>query len=910
MIQQKFIFLIISFSSILIIINSKDNSTLSNYLDIPVNYIYGEFKPDFEKKLLYGNLSYNFHAVNGGNQIIFDTYKLNIKKVYKVTFEHKEENYEEINFSFGQEDENLGVPLIIPIDYKKDDYLTINIIYETTPEGDAVQFLSKEQTFGGKYPCFFTQSEMIKGRSLLPCQDTPAIKVQFDLSIIVPKELRGMISGIFKKEEIYSEDNNLKLYEYKEENDVPNYLIALAAGNFDKKNITDNIYIFSEPEILDNVYNELYEDLPKVYNLSIEYMGPYRWKYYSILVLPKSFPFSGMENPSLNFISPCLINGDKSLTDIIFHELIHSWSGNLVTNENWSDFWLNEGITMFLQRKIVGKLWNNPQLARMDGYVGQFYIRESIDNFGEEGKEYTKLKPNLEGVSPDDVFSDIPYEKGYNFVYHLEHLIGEDLMQHFFESYFNHFEYKSIDFYQFKNYFLDFCRNNIFNNITDDILEKINWTSWIFTPGDIPEKIEEEDNEYKIQADEIVEKIKNESFEDLDQEFLNLSSISKTYILLSFEYLEDILTDKQHEFFTETLKLYENQNFLVSTNYYRIILGQTDKFLEHELDSFITYLSNYSAVDYLVGLYELFYKRDEVKAQETLEKLKNFYHISMYQMAEEEIEKAKKEFPIMKLDVGKDKYYYPYDDIFELKVSGYNKKLGKLNIDNGIYLISDQQNELKLNCVINNYKQFCELKDAQVLTFGEFTLKVKERIQKMNYAVKVSESQKFQIKKFDIDEDQTERNLTIEFDPKNEVHKIQIILKEETDFLFPVCFDNHQELNLKCDMNNKIYECELNRTFYNRHCYNETEKHKISMISLSEKTYFDIDLTIKTYFDKKTGDDDNDDNTKLILAIVLPCSIVVIAIIVILIYCLYFRKRKENSIENSGNDKMTLLAEV
>ena len=112
MIQQKFIFLIISFSSILIIINSKDNSTLSNYLDIPVNYIYGEFKPDFEKKLLYGNLSYNFHAVNGGNQIIFDTYKLNIKKVYKVTFEHKEENYEEINFSFGQEDENLGVPLI------------------------------------------------------------------------------------------------------------------------------------------------------------------------------------------------------------------------------------------------------------------------------------------------------------------------------------------------------------------------------------------------------------------------------------------------------------------------------------------------------------------------------------------------------------------------------------------------------------------------------------------------------------------------------------------------------------------------------------------------------------------------------------------------------------------------------
>ena len=154
------------------------------------------------------------------------------------------------------------------------------------------------------------------------------------------------------------------IYNYQQENDVPSYLVSLAAGNIVEKKITDMISVFSEPEFVDKAYNVLKDDLPKALNLSIEYMGPYLWKQYNVLVLPRSFPFSGMENPSLSFLSPCLIDEDKSLIDIIFHEMIHSWSGNLVTNENWSDFWLNEGITMFLQRKIVGLWMNDKEYAR------------------------------------------------------------------------------------------------------------------------------------------------------------------------------------------------------------------------------------------------------------------------------------------------------------------------------------------------------------------------------------------------------------------------------------------------------------------------------------------------------------------------------------------------------------------
>ena len=187
-------------------------------------------------------------------------------------------------------------------------------------------------------------------------------------------------------------------------------------------------------------------------------------------------------------------------------------------------------------------------------------------------------------------------------------------------------------------------------DISEETLNKIDWTAWIFTPGDIPIQIPE-NNSYKNEADEIVEKIKNENFDNLDSEFNKLLTVPKVYILLCLWDVEDFLSDKQHKFLTETLGLYTNQNFLISINYFQLILAKTDKFLEHELDSLINYLSNYGASDYMYGIYEEFYKRDEVKAVETLNNLTTFYHSAMYYMALEEIEMAKAEFPILEFNV-------------------------------------------------------------------------------------------------------------------------------------------------------------------------------------------------------------------------------------------------------------------
>ena len=498
------------------LVKSLDNSTLSNYEEITLTNLTGVFEPIFEDKIVDGDLTYTFVAKVDGSKIILDSKCLTIESITDV------DSGEKLEYTLDEVDENLGVPLIISKEYKQNDIIKINIKYKTTEGGSSAQFLNPEQTIGGNYEYFFTMSEMIVGRELLPSQDTPAVKFPFYLGIKVKKELYGMVSGIYDKVE---EDELSRTFFYKQIIPVPNYLIALAAGNIEGRDISETITVYSEPEFLDNVFNEL-EDLPKILNYSISYMGEYEWGKYNVLVLPKSFPFSGMENPCLSFCSPCLINGDKSLVDIVAHELIHSWSGNLVTNENWRDFWLNEGITMFLQRKIIG-MWKGVDYAKMDGILGLFYIEEYLDIFGEDST-FTTLRPNLTGVNPDDKYSDIPYEKGYNLMYYIEGLIGEEIMKLFFQKYFVDFKYKSVDYYVFKDYFIDFCKNY---NVSDDILNKIDWDAWIFQPGRCP--IENDfSNVYKEQMDKAYDKFLKEEFdEELEKEFSNFTHTSKTVFM-------------------------------------------------------------------------------------------------------------------------------------------------------------------------------------------------------------------------------------------------------------------------------------------------------------------------------------------------------------------------------------------
>ena len=238
-------------------------------------------------------------------------------------------------------------------DFNKDDQLAILIKFSTTKEGMSVDWLEPEQTLGKKYPFMYSQGESILNRELFPVQDTPAVKTPFSVSITVEKPLFALNSGIYQGK---IDNGDTITYFYKQKVPIPSYLVAIAAGAIEERVISDRTKIYGEKEIVDLAAYE-FEEIENFIQIGESYISPYLWGVYNLLVLPPSFPYGAMENPTLTFITTSLIAGDRSLTGAVAHEISHSWSGNLVTMDNWSDFWLNEGFTMFIQSKIMERIY-------------------------------------------------------------------------------------------------------------------------------------------------------------------------------------------------------------------------------------------------------------------------------------------------------------------------------------------------------------------------------------------------------------------------------------------------------------------------------------------------------------------------------------------------------------------------
>ena len=725
---NKLIILFISFISFTC--KTLDTTTLSNYEDIPITKIEGIFIPDFDNEIIKGDLNYTFVAKNQGTQIILDGRYLNIKTIIL----NKGDKTENIPVTYGEPDRLYGPPLVIPCEYNDGDEIKIDIEYETTKNGTAAQFLKKEQTEGKNYPFLLTLSEMTFGRELLPSQDTPAVKFPFYLGIRVKDPIRGMISGLFQEKK--SNDDGTSTYYYKQEIPVPNYLIALAAGDIGEKEISDKVTVYAEHAILNKSASEL-DQMPKVLDDAIELNGNYEWGKYNILILPASFPYSAMENPCLTFASSCLINGDKSLFDIFVHELTHSWSGNLVTNSNWRDFWLNEGVTKYRQRQIVAKWKGSDDYPKMDAILGIYHIEEALDYLGRDSNA-TCLRPNIDNIVPDDIYSDIPYEKGFNFMLYVEKIVSKEIMDIFFLKYFDEFKYKSVDLFDFKNYFEKVCREN---GVSEEILNSIDWNTWIYGAGGCPIP-NDLNNSYLTEVERELEKFINGDLDDeLANTFTNWMHTSKTVFFLKLEHRDEMLTDAQHDFFTKRLKLYEKQNFLVTTYYFRLILGLTDKFYENEKESLITYLKSYGVTDFMYGIYELFYRRDEVAAVQTLEESSSFYHNLMLNKAKKDIENAKNTFPIMNLDVEEGRCLILSDNPeFNIISEEYKSFLGDIEITDGIKL-KDSDKIIDIDCYLNLTKKYCLFKNENI-NEGQYNIEVNERIQKKTYAIKKQTSQK------------------------------------------------------------------------------------------------------------------------------------------------------------------------
>ncbi len=412
---------------------ARDVHTHANTDQFQVKHIELDLAVDFQSRTLRGSATLAFARTAGANPMVLDTRGLEITK---IEISPVTEDYRDTSFELGPEDPILGAPLTIQVPLGSG---RVRVHYRTTHRSSALQWLSPPQTAGKKSPFLFTQSQPIHARSWIPLQDTPSVRITYSARIRTPPGLRALMSAGNAPEEALDGD-----YSFEMPQPVPPYLIALAVGDLQFRPIGARTGVCAEPPILARAAAE-FDDTEKMLEVAERLFGTYRWGRYDILVLPPSFPFGGMENPRLTFATPTVLAGDKSLVALVAHELAHSWAGNLVTNATWSDFWLNEGVTVYLERRILEALYG-PERAAMEAVLGRRKLEEELARLPPRDQI---LHVDLNGRDPDDGFTDVPYEKGALLLHTLEAAYGRPQFDAFLRDYFGTFAFQSITTAQF-----------------------------------------------------------------------------------------------------------------------------------------------------------------------------------------------------------------------------------------------------------------------------------------------------------------------------------------------------------------------------------------------------------------------------------------------------------------------------
>ncbi len=353
----------------------------------------------------------------------------------------------------------LGSALRIPI---QEDSKEIEIVYTTEASAEALLWVKNE----GKAPFMFSQSQAILARTWLPCQDSPSIRFTYSADVTVPEGLIALMSAENPKEKSQS-----GTYHFEMRQPIPAYLFALAVGDLSFKALDERTGVYATSDILDFAHEE-FKDMPNMVLAAEELYGPYAWERYDVLVLPGAFPFGGMENPRLTFATPTILAGDKSLVSLIAHELAHSWSGNLVTNATWNDFWLNEGFTVYFEQRIMEKVYGVAK-AEMLATLARQDLNATLNELPAQD---THLKLALENRNPDDGMNDIAYNKGYFFLRTIEEKVGREKFDVFLKNYFQKHAFGVMT----TEGFVDILTKEL---LTNSQAEEIGVEAWIYSPG-------------------------------------------------------------------------------------------------------------------------------------------------------------------------------------------------------------------------------------------------------------------------------------------------------------------------------------------------------------------------------------------------------------------------------------------
>mgnify|MGYP000889916234 FL=1 len=410
--------------------------------------------------------------------------------------------------------------------------------------------------------------------------------------------------------------NETGIYNFKQDKAIPSYLMAIAVGDLGFKSIDKRTGVYAEQSVLDKAAFE-FSELGKMVYAAEKLFGPYRWGRYDVLVLPPSFPYGGMENPNLTFLTPGVIAGDRSLTSLLAHELGHSWSGNLVTNATWNDVWLNEGFTTYVEHRIGEAIFGVKE-AKMQDVLSRKSLYDNMEDYGPNNPE-TQLKVNVDGKNADDSLSDIPYEKGYAFLQTVESVVGREQFDAFITEYFNSHAFQSITTEDFLKYF-----NEKLIKGDKSLASKIKAEEWIYKPG-IPSNITQAVSEDFNAIDQIQKTWRQTGIKGLSQKIK--STNEKQHFI---DYLPKDITEKEMAAIDAEFNFTQGGNFVVKRQWFVIAIRQQYQLAYSAIEQFMIATSRTGS---LQTLYKEMIKTPEGKtwAKSIFEKAKSGYHLTTVQ---------------------------------------------------------------------------------------------------------------------------------------------------------------------------------------------------------------------------------------------------------------------------------------
>ncbi len=447
---------------------SRDYFTQSNYRQFRLQHLALDLDVDFDAQQLQGQAELHLQRLDPlADEVVLDSRGLNIEA---VTLVPEGGEQQALPFAVGETLPVVGeaIRISLPPELRNQTSLAIRLRYRTGPDPSAIMWLTPDMTAGGEHPFMFTQSQAIHARSWVPLQDTPAVRFTYEAQIYTPENLLAVMSA----------DNDPAAerggeYHFSMPQPIPSYLMALAVGNLYFTSFGERTGVYAEPEILDKAAWE-FADTEDMLLAAEAIYGPYEWGRYDLLILPPSFPFGGMENPRLSFITPSVIAGDRSLVSLIAHELAHSWSGNLVSNATWRDIWLNEGTTSYLEARLMEVLFGKERAdeERVLSYLSLLETLQSVK------PEMQPLAPRMDGGDPDEGQGGLQYSKGQLLLETLEARFGRERFDAYMADYFQHFAWQAITTEQFLEYIDQNLLQTHPGTVSREELEQ-----WLYQPG-------------------------------------------------------------------------------------------------------------------------------------------------------------------------------------------------------------------------------------------------------------------------------------------------------------------------------------------------------------------------------------------------------------------------------------------